>query len=152
MKEKFQRVSESPLPPVASVQSLTDPEIIATWLPILSDVTELERLHRYSAVLEDRVGPFRMRANVTIHVTVSDEAIAIVAEGQDRQIGSRISFDGLLRAIQPDSGVCGSQVQLTGSYEITGRAGQMGASKIRKKADAIVDGFASSLREFLAGL
>ena len=80
---------------------LTDVDRIAEWVSVVGSVTEVEHLAKYSAVLEDRLGPFSMKADLDVVVTdlQPQKSISIRADGEDRQIGSRITVDATLAII-----------------------------------------------------
>ena len=59
--------------------------------------------------------------------------LAINVAGEDRQVGSRVTVAATLDVVLRDDG--GSQVQIDGSYEVTGKVASMGTGTIRKKAD-----------------
>jgi carbon monoxide dehydrogenase subunit G len=128
---------------------LTDVLRVASWVSIARDVQERERLRSYTAVLEDRLGPFRLRADLDI--TVSDvkdgERLTVRAEGEDRQVASQIRADAELR-LEPNGG--GTRIVVEGSYEVTGRVAMLGASMISAKAQKIVDEFFEQAEKELA--
>ena len=128
---------------------LTDVKRIAGWVPVISEVVERDHLASYSAVLEDRVGPFRMRADLDVTVTslTEHESISIRADGEDRQIGSRITVDATM-ALEPSDDGC--VVPIHGAYEVTGRAATMGAATIKQKANKMLDEFMSAARRNLS--
>ena len=113
---------------------LTDVDRIADWVSVIGSVTEIEHLAKYSAVLEDRLGPFSMKADLDVVVTdlQPQKSITIRADGEDRQIGSRIIVDATL-SIGPSE--VGCLVDIAGSYEVTGRVATMGSSTIRQKSE-----------------
>ena len=78
---------------------LTDVERIAGWVSIVGPVEEREHLKAYTTVLEDRMGPFRLRAALDIEVTdvVEQRSLSLRAQGEDRQVASRIAVDATLR-------------------------------------------------------
>jgi uncharacterized protein len=131
---------------------LTDVKELATWVGIIHSATELERLKSYTAILEDRVGPFQLRADLAISVTVLDEgsALHVEASGQDRTVNSKISILGDLRIAELPSG--GSRLTVDGSYQVTGRVATMGAGIMRRKGDLAVDQFFSSAIRALGSL
>ena len=124
---------------------------VASWLSVVRDLKEVERMKRYTTLLEDRVGPFAMRADLAIDVA-ADEArktLKVSGSGEDRQIASRISA-ALELAIVPQDGA--TEVVVTGRYEITGRIATLGAGAIRKKGDKVLEDFFASLtRELGSG-
>lgn len=133
--------------PDAAWAVLLDVQRVASWLKVVRDVKELEPLRRYTTVLEDRVGPFAMRADLAIDVTADESArrLHVSGSGEDRQVASRISAT-LDLAVVPQGE--GSDIVVSGRYEITGRIATLGAGAIRKKGDKVLeDFFANVTRE-----
>ena len=128
---------------------LTDVQRVAGWVSIVGAVDEREHLRSYGAVLEDRMGPFRMRADLDIDVrdVIEGRSISLRAEGEDRQVASRIAVDATLR-IEGDGE--GSTVAVEGTYEVTGKIATLGASMIRNKARKLLDEFFSAAERELA--
>lgn len=149
MKESFEWQGAGASPPAKVMEVLLDVPRVASWVSILGDLREEEPLVRYRGVLEDRLGPFRLRADLEIQVEVAERSVALRASGSDRQVGASLVAEGRLDV--EDDGE-GSRVVVTGTYEISGKAAQLGASSIRRKANAIVDEFTASLtRDALDG-
>lgn len=123
---------------------------VLSWISIVSDVREVEPETRYAAVLTDRMGPFKLRADVAVEVLERDAERLIRArgEGEDRQIGSRLVIDVRMTV---DQGADGTTVDVAGSYEVTGRPASLGASSIRKKASRVLDEFFFSTRAAVQG-
>jgi uncharacterized protein len=142
--EKFERTVDVGADAGRAWQVLTDVQELTTWVGIIHSVTELERLKSYTAVLEDRVGPFNLRADLSISVDVVEEgsAIHVEASGRDRAINSKIDILGDLRLAGLPSG--GSRLTVSGSYQVTGRATAMGAGIVRRKGDLAIEQFFSS--------
>jgi uncharacterized protein len=138
--DKFARTLQVSSDPDKAWETLTDVELMAGWVEIVHDVKEITHLEKYSAVLQDRVGPFKLRADldVTAEVPEPGRHIRISASGRDRQVDSRISVSASL-AITP--GDAGTTVEVEGKYQITGRVAGLGAGVIKKKADRILDDF-----------
>lgn len=122
---------------------LTDVDRLAGWVGIVQDVVELSRLEKYSAVLMDRVGPFKLRADLEINVNVVREAeeVEVEASGRDRAVDSRIALRARLRVSPAEHG--GAAIATEGRYEVTGRVASMGSGVIQKKADRILEDFFS---------
>jgi len=120
---------------------LTDVEQVASWVTIAHDVTEIERLSTYTAVLQDKLGPFKLRALLDIRVEVLEDGrrVRMRASGKDVQINSQITVDATLSLRSTESG--GTVVATDGTYQIVGRVAAMGAGVIRKKADKILEEF-----------
>jgi uncharacterized protein len=130
-------------------ETVGDIPTVLSWISIVGSAEEVEPDSRYRAVLEDRLGPFRLRADLDIDVTEREPArrIRARADGEDRQIGSRLIIEVEL-ALEEDDG--GTAVDVHGSYEVTGRPASLGASSIRKKASKILAEFFASAERALA--
>lgn len=122
---------------------LTDVDRLASWVGIVQDVVELSRLEKYSAVLMDRVGPFKLRADLQINVNVvrDGEEVEIEASGRDRAVDSRIAVRAQLRLSPAEHG--GTTIATEGRYEVTGRVASMGSGVVQKKADRVLEDFFS---------
>src|SRR5690606_6132080 len=97
-EEKIERSIAVTAPAEEAWTVLTDVDLLTSWIGIVHDVQELERLKSYKAVLEDRVGPFKLRADLSLDVHVVEEgrSIAVSASGRDRAVDSKITIDALL--------------------------------------------------------
>jgi carbon monoxide dehydrogenase subunit G len=127
--------------PSTSWTVLTDVPRLVTWISIVDDARELEPLERYTAVLMDRIGPFKLRADLDIAVSevAPGRHIRVRANGEDRQVSSRIGVDATLTlSEQPDGH---TRVSATGSYEVVGRVATLGAGMIKQKASKLLDEF-----------
>jgi len=122
---------------------------VASWLSIVREVRDVEPPSRYSALLEDRLGPFAMRADLDLTVDIREgRTLHVSAAGEDRQVASRISASIDL-AVAADG--AGTSLAVTGRYEVTGRVATLGASAIRKKGDRILQEFFDSASKELGG-
>jgi carbon monoxide dehydrogenase subunit G len=128
---------------------LTDVARVAGWLPILHEVVEREHLAAYDAVLQDKVGPFALKADLSIIVVelVEEQLISVRAKGEDRQVRSQISIDASVRLAPRADG--STDVAVSGTYEITGKVATLGAGTIKSKARKLVDQFCESAAEGL---
>lgn len=126
-------------------KTLTDVPRLVSWVKIVEDAVELEPLSSYTAVLMDRLGPFKLRADLDIVITdlVEGESLHVRAEGEDRQVGSRLTVEATM-AIAPRDPV-GTVVSFRGSYEVSGKVASMGSGTINKKAEKIMDDFFASV-------
>jgi carbon monoxide dehydrogenase subunit G len=126
--------------PPDSWAALVDVPRLVKWVSVLEDAVELQPLSKYTAVLLDRLGPFKLRAD--LDVTVSDveegRSLKVRAAGEDRQVGSRLLVLASLE-VRPESH--GSTIVVDGVYEVTGKVASMGSGTINKKAQKILDEF-----------
>lgn len=136
----FEHSFHSTLNPADCWAVLTDVDRLAGWVDIVSDVTVRDYLKSYGATLEDRIGPFRLRADLDISVTEARDGarIAFEATGQDRQVGSRLTIRA---AMTLDPAEAGTTVRFDGTYAVEGRVATVGAPMIRRKADAVLAKF-----------
>lgn len=120
---------------------LTDVSRVAGWVSVVDDVVELEPLARYTAVLMDKVGPLKLRADLAVEVREVDapHRIRITAAGEDRQVSSRIAIDATLEIKNADGG--NAEVDVNGTYSVVGRVAALGSGTIKKKAAVILEEF-----------
>jgi carbon monoxide dehydrogenase subunit G len=130
--------------PDTAWRTVTDIDQVAGWVSVVGSVEEIEHLSRYSAVLADRLGPFKLSADLDVSVTDLEEmrSIAFLADGEDRQVASRIKIEAEL-SISPMPEGC--EIGVVGRYEVTGRVANLGASMIRAKGEKILDEFFAKL-------
>ena len=129
---------------------ITDVDELASWVGIVHDVEVLSFLESYKAVLEDKVGPFKLRADLAIDVVVPEDRrrVKVTASGRDRAVDSKIAINASLELSDVDSG--GTSIAVEGSYQVTGRAASMGGGIIRKKAEGVLNDFFSNAEKNLA--
>jgi carbon monoxide dehydrogenase subunit G len=130
-------------------ETVTDVGRVAGWVTVVGSIEEIEPLASYTAVLADRMGPFSLSADLAVNVTELDEyhLIVFTADGEDRQVASRIRIDARLE-LAPDSGT--TTVDVKGRYEVTGRVAGLGSSMIRAKGDKILEQFFEALERELS--
>jgi len=121
-------------------QVLTDVQRVAGWVTVASDVSEIEPLEEYSAVLSDSFGPFNLNADIGVEVLDVEEgrSIHFKGSGQDRQVKTNISVEAWME-LEPEED--GTVIHVHGSWNVLGTVATMGGGTIRKKADKIVDEF-----------
>lgn len=126
--------------PTDAWEALIDVPRLVGWVSIVEDAVEIEHLSKYTAVLMDRLGPFKLRAD--LDVTVSDvqdgRSLKVKAVGEDRQVGSRLLIIATME-VRPEEQ--GSTVVVDGVYEVTGKVASMGSGTINKKAEKVMDEF-----------
>ena len=76
--EKFERTVDLGSDIERCWSVLTDVEELVSWVGILHSAREIERLLAYTAVLESKVGPFNLRADLAIAVEVIEEGTTVV--------------------------------------------------------------------------
>jgi carbon monoxide dehydrogenase subunit G len=139
--EKFNRSVTVPLSKSAAWMAITDVSQLAAWVGIIEEVRELSHLEKYRAVLHDRVGPFKLRADLSIDVSVpvDGERVLVKASGRDRAVDSKISVNVAVELAELDEG--GTSISVEGSYQVTGRVASMGGGVIKKKGEGVLTDF-----------
>ncbi|MGH2491831.1 MAG: CoxG family protein [Candidatus Limnocylindria bacterium] len=148
MQQDFAKTIHLDASPDAVWKAVNDVRRVASWLSIVREVRDVDPPSRYAALLEDRVGPFAMRADLGLTVEREDRRMRVTAAGEDRQVASRIAATIEL-ALGTDG--AGTLLTVTGRYEVTGRVATLGAGAIRNKGDRILREFFDSLSKDLGG-
>lgn len=139
-RSEFHRGITVTASPEEAWAALTDVPRLVSWVSIVEDAHEIEPLSRYTAVLMDRLGPFKLRADLEIELSDVEvgTGLKVRAAGEDRQVGSRLTIEAAL-AIAPSG--AGTAITVDGVYEVTGKVASMGPGTINKKAEKIMDEF-----------
>lgn len=129
---------------------LIDIDKVAGWVEILHSVTEIKHLETYTAVIESKVGPVRLKAPLDVEVTVEEPGARakIHATGTDPQVKSSITIDVAMELTDQAGG--GTHMVLDATYSVLGKAASMGGGIIKKKADKIVEEFFGNAAKELA--
>lgn len=120
---------------------MTDVPRLVGWVSVVEDAREIEPLASYTAVLMDRLGPFKLRADLDIVLSDVEvgRSLNVRASGDDRQVGSRLTVEAAL-FVEPRQPT-GTVISVKGVYEVTGKVAKMGPGTINKKAEKIMDEF-----------
>ncbi|HET8528434.1 MAG TPA: SRPBCC domain-containing protein [Gaiellaceae bacterium] len=141
MRQDFHATLRLPADAGAVWEVVGDVPTVLSWISIVETIGESDS--GYTVVLADRLGPFKLRADLAVAVEerVEGRLIRAHGDGEDRQIGSRLVVDVALALEQqgPET-----QLDVSGSYEVTGRPAALGAGSIRKKATAVLAEFFSA--------
>jgi uncharacterized protein len=146
--QEFAKTIRLSASPDAVWDAVNDVRRVASWLSIVREVRDVEPPRRYAALLEDRVGPFAMRADLELTVERNERRMRVGAAGEDRQVASRIAATIEL-AVATDG--AGTSLTVTGRYEVTGKVATLGAGAVRKKGDRILQEFFDSVGKELGG-
>ena len=126
---------------------LQDVQLISSFLPLLSELKEIEPLKSYEAVLEDRVGPFKLRADLSIAINIDHDSLkfGVEARGEDRQVRSAIRISEMSFTTNTENQTV---LTVTGTYEISGKVATLGASVIKGKATKLTHEFENQVRNY----
>lgn len=149
MLQEFTKTIRLDASPEQVWKALLDFHRVASWLSIVREVRDVDPPRRYAALLEDRLGPFAMRADLELNVDILEgRRLKVSAAGEDRQVASRIAATIEL-AVEPDG--AGTSLGVKGRYEVTGKVATLGAGAIRKKGERILQEFFESASKELGG-
>lgn len=140
-RNEFHREIAVASSPEETWQVITTVPVVVGWVDIVEDAVEVDRLSKYTAVLMDRLGPFKLRADLDIDIfdVVEGQSLAGKASGEDRQVGSRLMIEGSVHLAPREPS--GTVVTVQGSYEVSGKVASMGSGTINKKAEKIMEKF-----------
>lgn len=149
MLQEFTKTIRLDASPELVWDAVLDFHRVASWLSIVREIRDVDPPRRYAALLEDRLGPFAMRADLDLNVEIREgRRLHVSAAGEDRQVASRIAATIEL-AVDPDG--AGTLLDVKGRYEVTGKVATLGAGAIRKKGDRILQEFFESATKELGG-
>lgn len=136
-------------PPERVWLTMVDIPRIAACIPGCEQVEEQEHLARYSAVMKQKVGPFRLEVPAEITVSEHREPCLVRARatGTDKFTRTTLGVE-LDVALAPDD-ASGCLLSICASLQVAGRLASLGYSMIKKKAD---ENFAEFEKRFRAQL
>jgi len=124
---------------------LWDVPRLAACIPGAKDVQTLEERRRYTAVVADKVGPFKVQFPLTIEVVdvQAPERLRARANGRDAAVDGLVKVD-LEVAVTPAE--TGTVLKVAADISVLGKLGTLGHSVIVRKGTDIVDRFAAAVR------
>jgi hypothetical protein len=127
---------------------LWDVPRLAACIPGARDVATVEAGKRYTAVVADKVGPFRVQFPLQIDVLEAQapERLRARAGGRDAAVDGLVKVD-LDVALSAADG--GTTLRLAADINVLGKLGTLGHSVIVRKGNDLVDRFAAAVREQL---
>ena len=147
---QFQKAVEIAVPREKVWNFIWDVDRFIACVPGCREAKTLEAGKRYSAIMVEKVGPFKVEFPTTIEVLEREELRRIKAQasGADNKIGSRmkIELDVNLRD-QGDKTV----LEFIAAVDILGKLAALGHGIIKRKADQVLDEFAQAVKKRLEG-
>lgn len=140
--------AELPHPPERVWPVLIDMPRIAGCIPGCEQVTERAHLAEYSAIVKQKIGPFKLEVPAQILVSEHREPslVRARASGMDKLTRTTLGVN-LDVALEPRDG--GTRLSVHASLQVAGRLASLGHSMIKKKAE---ENFAEFERRFRAEL
>jgi hypothetical protein len=124
---------------------LWDIKRMASCIPGCQDAKEVEPHKRYTAVVGERVGPFKVTFPLDIEIleAVEGQRLRAAATGKDPAIGSSMKMGLDLSIVEEDGRTV---LDIKTDVGILGKLGSLGHSMIKRKADDMMGKFAQALK------
>jgi len=119
-------------------------------VPGCKDAKTVEEGKRYTAIMTEKVGPFKVEFPTTIEVLERVELTRIKAQatGTDNKIGSRMKIDLDVNLREQENKTI---VEFVAGVDILGKLAALGHGIIKRKADQVLDEFAQAVKQKLEG-
>ena len=139
------RASDVEATPPVAWSFIRDVARMTACIPNVSELRTLESDRRYSALVNDQLGPFKISVPVEIELQAVEEPrrISAAVTGADRRGQARIN--GTLGA-QIDALESGTRIALSMRVEVLGKLATLGAAPMRRRADEIFTRFAQCVQ------
>lgn len=146
---EFRMEAALPHPPQRVWPVMVDIARIASCIPGCEQVEERKHLADYTAVMKQKIGPFKLEVPAQITVEEHQEPNLVRARASGRDKFTRTTLDVALKVtLMPvDGGMC--QLAVEADLQVAGRLATLGHSVIKKRAE---ENFAEFERRFLAEL
>jgi len=124
---------------------LWDVPRLAACIPGAREVRTVEEKKRYSALVGERVGPFKVEFPLEIEVleALPPERLRARAGGRDGKVDGLVKVELDLSLAEAGAG---TSLRLSAEISVLGKLGTLGHSVIVRKGNEIVDRFASALQ------
>jgi len=124
---------------------LWDVPRLAACIPGAKDVQTVEERRRYTAVVAEKVGPFKVQFPLTIEVVEvqAGERLRARANGRDAAVDGLVKVDLDVTVTPADTG---TTLKVAADISVLGKLGTLGHSVIVRKGTDIVDRFAEAVR------
>ncbi len=145
---RFEKEIEILQPKEKVWQFLWDIDRFITCVPGCKEAKTVEAGKHYTAVMVEKVGPFRVQFPMRIEVIQSEEMsyIKVRASGSDSRMGSRMKVELEVRLREAGEGTFFSFVAIV---DILGKLAVLGHSIIKRKADQAMEEFAQAVKKRL---
>jgi len=146
---EFQMAADLSRPPEQVWPVMVDIARIAGCIPGCEKVEEREHLADYSAVMKQKLGPFKIEVPATITVEEHQEPqlVRACATGMDKLTRTTFRVELEVKLAPLDSQGC--RLAVVANLQVAGRLASLGHSVIKKRAE---ENFAEFERRFRAEL
>lgn len=129
---------------------LWDVDRFIACVPGCKEAKTIEPGKSYTALIVERVGPFKVEFPLRIDVLQSEELSYIKAQasGSDSKVGSRMKVELEVRLKGEGEK---TRFSLAASVDILGKLASLGHSIIKRRADQVMEEFARAVKQRLEG-
>jgi carbon monoxide dehydrogenase subunit G len=123
---------------------LWDVRRIVECLPGCVEAREVEAHHRYTARMEQKVGPISLSVPLDVRVVevTAPRRLSLDAKGKDQVVGAEVVAHVMLEV---ESRGAESLLRIDAEGRILGRLGALGQGVIQRKAEGIIEEFGARL-------
>lgn len=127
---------------------LFDVTRIAGLIPGCSDVEERDPLKEYTALIRQKVGPFKfeMPCDIVVDEYVENERVGITASGKDKKTATGVSVKLILVLGEEDEMII---IDIDADIQISGKLATLGFPVVKKKCTDVFREFDANLHEEL---
>lgn len=131
-----------------------DVQRVATLIPGCENVTEVEPLKEFSAVMKQKIGPFKLEVptRIVIESHTIERQVILVAAGSDKLTGTTIDVR-LKVDLEEQRGANGAECRLAveATMQVAGRLASLGYPIVKKRSEELFAEFERRLRLELVG-
>jgi carbon monoxide dehydrogenase subunit G len=144
----FHIEAEFPVEPGRLWRTFFDIATIARLIPGCDDVVEQVPLQSYSAVMKQKIGPFRIEVPTAILVEEHAEPsrVRLRATGRDKFTGTTID---VVLAVALDQVIVGTRLIVDAELQVAGRLATLGYPVVKKRSEELFTDFERRLRTSL---
>ncbi|OZI24426.1 hypothetical protein CAL18_02210 [Bordetella genomosp. 7] len=132
-----------------------DVKRVAALIPGCDNVVEVENLKEFSAVMRQKIGPFKLEVPTAIHIDSYDpqRQVSLKAAGCDKATGTTIDVGMVVNLEEQRDGdrtMC--KLDVTATMQVAGRLASLGYPIVRKRSEQLFAEFEQRLRDELSGV
>jgi len=132
-----------------------DVKRVATLIPGCENVEEVEKLKVFSAVMRQKIGPFKLDVPTRIDIESYEieRQVSLKAAGRDKATGTTIDVGMVVNLEEQRDGnevLC--KLDVSASMQVAGRLASLGYPIVRKRSEQLFAEFEERLRAELANL
>ncbi|MDM9558073.1 CoxG family protein [Bordetella petrii] len=132
-----------------------DVKRVATLIPGCENVVEVEKLKEFSAVMRQKIGPFKLEVPTRIEIDAYDteRQVSLKAAGSDKATGTTIDVGMVVNLDEQRDGervLC--KLDVSATMQVAGRLASLGYPIVRKRSEQLFAEFEQRLRAELSHL